>query len=244
VFMFVHAFCVRNGLTAKMSSLIRNSTGMSMLTDGSGKNAGMNAGEKGQTVEKKRRLSSRELMTLEMTSVDGTAHNPDEDKEVIDISGVNPMLNNKNKNNGRKNWKKLKQVLETDDFKEMRKSKVRRLSNIMKTRQQNELDFHKEGDGLDNIDVLQDADGRRYSYNNATEECLWIDPEVEVEVDVEVEGQMKEKEKVKEEPQEEGKSQEETPQNELEIEIEEASGRRYSYNKQTGVSSWLDDDEM
>jgi hypothetical protein len=123
----------------------------------------------------------------------------------------------------------------------MRKSKVRRLSNIMKTKQQNELDFHKEGDGLDNIDVLQDADGRRYSYNNATEKYMWVDPEVEEEV--EVEGQMKEKEK--EEPaqaQEQGESQGEISQNELEIEIDEASGRRYAYDKQTGISSWVDDE--
>ena len=56
----------------------------------------------------------------------------------------------------------------------------------MKTRQKNELNSHKEDGGrLDNIDVLKDADGRRYSYNHATEECLWVDPEVEVEVEVE-----------------------------------------------------------
>jgi ribose 1,5-bisphosphokinase PhnN len=52
-------------------------------------------------------------MTLEMTSVDSTAHNPYKDKEVIDISAVNPMLKNKNKNNGRENWNKLKKVLKS-----------------------------------------------------------------------------------------------------------------------------------
>jgi hypothetical protein len=184
--------------------------------------------------KKKRRLSSRELMTLEMTNVGSTAHHLYEDKEVIDMSAVNPMLKNKkNKNNGRKNWKALKKVTKTDKFKEMRKSKVRRLSNIIKLRQQNEgVAKKEEGDELDNIDVLKDADGRRYSYNKQTGISLWLDGDPEVEL--EVEGQK---------PQEEGKLQEETSQNELEIEIDEASGRRYSYNKQTGISLWLDGDE-
>ena len=119
----------------------------------------------------------------------------------------------------------------------MRKSKVRRLSNIIKTRQRNEgVAKKEEEDELDNIDVLKDADGRRYSYNKQTGVSLWLDGDPELEL--EVEGQLKEQRK----EQEEGKSQEETSQNELEIEIDEASGRRYSYNKQTGISLWLDGD--
>jgi len=247
IFMFVRAFCVRNGLKKRMTLFIRRSTrtGVPMLTDGSGEygaNGGIIAGgQNGQTAEKKRRLSSRELMTLEMTSVGSNAYNPYEDTEVVDISAVNPMLKNKNKNNGRKNWNKLKQTLKTDHFKEMRKSKVRRLSNIMKKKQQNELDFHKEvEDDLGNIDVLEDTDGRRYSYNHATEECLWIDPELEVVGEGERKGETQEE---KQEPHE-GKSQKDTSQNELEFDIDEASGRRYSYNKQTGVSSWIDDEPV
>ena len=131
----------------------------------------------------------------------------------------------------------MKKDLKTDEFKKMRKSKVRRLSNIIKTRQRNEgVAKKEEEDELDNIDVLKDADGRRYSYNKQTGISLWLDGDPEVEL--EVKGQRKEQE----EPQEEGKSQEETSQNELEIEIDEASGRRYSYNKQTGISLWLDGD--
>ena len=217
-----------------------------------GKNRGKNRGNNGHTAEKKRRLSSRELMTLEMTSVGSDVHHPCEDTEVIDMSAVNPMLENKNtnKNSGRKNWNKLKQALKTDNFKEMRKSKVRRLSNIMKTKQQYELDFHKEGDDdSGNIDVLTDADGRRYSYNQATGECLWVDPVMEVVGEGEMKGEMKEEMKgetqeEKQEPQEEKSQGETTSQNELEIEIYEESGRRYSYNKQTGISSWIDDEPV
>ena len=58
-------------------------------------------------------------------------------------------------------------------------------------------------------------------------------------------GQMKgETQDEKQEPQEEKSQGETTSQNELEIEIDEASGRRYSYNKQTGISSWIDDEPV
>jgi hypothetical protein len=253
VLVFVKAFCERNHLDDKIASFVHRTSGLgrkssAVLAGGGGGDTGGSNGEVKISEElqervntkpkKKRRLSSRELMTLEMTNVGSTAHHLYEDKEVIDMSAVNPMLKNKkNKNNGRKNWKTLKKVLKTDEFKEMRKSKVRRLSNIIKTRQRNEgVAKKEEEDELDNIDVLKDADGRRYSYNKQTGISLWLDGDPEVEL--EVKGQRKEQE----EPQEEGKSQEETSQNELEIEIDEASGRRYSYNKQTGISLWLDGD--
>jgi len=244
--VFVKAFCERNHLDDKIASFVHRTSGLgrkssAVLAGGGGGGTDGSNGEVKISEElqervntkpkKKRRLSSRELMTLEMTNVGSTAHHLYEDKEVIDMSAVNPMLKNKkNKNNGRKNWKTLKKVLKTDEFKEMRKSKVRRLSNIIKTRQQNEgVAKKEEEDELDNIDVLKDADGRSYSYNKQTGISLWLDGDPEVEL--EVEGHMKEQE----EP-------EETSQNELEIEIDEASGRRYSYNKQTGISLWLDGD--
>ena len=57
----------------------------------------------------------------------------------------------------------------------------------------------------------------------------------------EMKGEMKgETQEEKQEPKEEKSQGETTSQNELEIEIDEASGRRYSYNKQTGISSWID----
>ena len=253
IFMFVRAFCVRNGLEKKLTSFIRKrslsfrhtSDAEAVLGGGGGgeQKVGQKSGthhtkktKKGRTATRERRLSSREVMALEMTSM---ASQNEREEDVIDLSLVNPMLKKNNNGNG-------------NTVKEIRRNKVRRLSKVMKARettvavknrQEEKEEEGQEGETEDNelgIEILKDEVGRRYSYNNKTGESLWVDPEVEemkeggeehggeteendkeIHVEVDVGGDLEEEE-------------------ELVFDIDEATGRRYSYNQATGTSLWVD----
>ena len=88
--------------------------------------------KKGRVANKERRLSSREVMALEMTSV-GTPNVLEED--VIDMSLVNPMVKKNSSVKGRAHWSKVKNAVTGNTFKEMRRNKVRRLSKVKKARE-------------------------------------------------------------------------------------------------------------
>ena len=70
----------------------------------------------------------------------------------------------------------------------------------------------------DDIETLTDGNGRRYTFNNTTDEAKWLDEESVDDVDVA----------------------------KLEI-LEDDDGRRYSWNPTTDETSWIDaenDDEI
>jgi hypothetical protein len=237
IFMFVRAFCVRNGLNKKLSLFIqkrsssfrRTSEANAAVLGGGEQKVGNKNGthkkkktEKGHTGKRERRLSSREVMALEMTRVD-RQHEREED--VIDLSLVNPI------------FKKTNNVAVTGNtVQEIRRNKVRRLSKVMNAREtvdavdmQEEKDEEGQGEEKENIEldieILKDeTNGRRYSYNNRTGESLWVDPEV-IET--------------REGAEEHGGETEENEE-ELVFDIDEATGRRYSYNQTTGTSLWVD----
>ena len=91
VFMFVRAFCVRNGIEKKISLLLRATSFKS--NDGGGEKGGTHKKKKkkkrkkgkkgkkekkekkGRTAKKSRRLTSRQVLALEMARV-GAQHKP------------------------------------------------------------------------------------------------------------------------------------------------------------------------
>jgi hypothetical protein len=221
VFMFVRAFCVRNGIEKKISLLLRATSFKS--NDGGGEKGGTHKKKKkkkrkkgkkgkkekkekkGRTAKKARRLSSRQVLALEMARV-GAQHKPEED--VIVMSLVNPMLKTKNNAN----------------LKETRKNQVRRLSKSV-----NPIDDGNKANELDNQILKDETSGRMYSYNNRTGESSWVGPEANEES----------KREKKDGNQEEKALQEET-WNVPVITLDEVTGRRYTYNQTTGISSWVD----
>jgi hypothetical protein len=224
IFMFVRAFCVRNGLEKKLSVFIHKRSsfrrksekvvgggGEQKVVGGGGKD-GTNKKKKrkkGRTAKKKRRLSSREVMALEMTNVDTLK---DLEKDIIDISLADPMFNPMlEKNNNASN-------------------KIKRLPKVVKPKEKvdgaNKQEEEKEDNDL-HIKILKDkANGRRYSYNKRTGETLWVEPEVkedrkgEPHTKITVGDGGKQKEKLK-------------------FAIDAESGRRYSFNPATGTSLWI-----
>jgi hypothetical protein len=175
--------------------------------------------KKGRTAKKERRLSSREVMALEMTNVDTLK---DLEKDIIDVSLANPMLNPMlEKNNNASN-------------------KVKRLPKVLKPKEKvdgaNKQEEEKEDNEL-HIQILKDvANGRRYSYNNKTGETLWVDPEVKEERKGGENHDGEEKEGDTKIKVDDGGKQEEK----LVVAIDAATGRQYSYNPATGTSLWID----
>ena len=146
--------------------------------------------------KKKRRLSSRELM-IEMatqqlqTNNQTTEEKGEEGGEVIVTLGINPMHANSGAAEtppekppepaaptaARARWNKIKLATRTSrTFREGGKQRMKRLSKVMKARQ-------NEAGGLvdDAVKTVADsihldaATGRRYRYNEATGETQWLD---------------------------------------------------------------------
>jgi hypothetical protein len=118
------------------------------------------------------------------------------------------------------------------------KQRVRRLSKVMKSRRNSssgqqlnnkvaiettKLTTTEATDGEEATETIVDeATGRRYSYNKNTGETEWMD-------DDETEG-----------AEESVTLYENENEVEINVIVDESTGRRYSYNKNTGETEWMD----
>ena len=124
-------------------------------------------------------------------------------------------------------WTKIKRVTDgTGKFKHAGKragkKRMKRLSEIMKSRQVASAD----------VEIHHDETGRKYSYNRTTQETLWLDEEKKVDEKVD-------------EVADSGSfgTEGEGEIDENSIHVDTTTGHRYSYNKETGEAIWLSDQE-
>merc|ERR1712166_560762 len=82
----------------------------------------------------------------------------------------------------------------------------------------------------DDIEILTDGNGRRYSFNNTTDEAKWLDEE---SVDETYRNPMKKRVKKKVQ----------VDNDDIEI-LTDGNGRRYSFNNTTDEAKWLDEESV
>ena len=221
-------------------------------TEGEGTKHKKSTGGQRRSVKQKR-LSSRELMMVEMT----TLVEPQQSSSIFanHASKSNPML--KLKRGGGiddASSNEEKQVLNTPihvsqriktitttKLKQQRKQRVKKLSTTV-VQIQNETTVGEQAEEgevkavvrtegnekEEDVDILTDDAGRRYTYNNLTGESKWLVDDGDESVDEE--GVVHE--------QVEEEQQEADHKDSFEI-FEDATGRRYSYDNVTEETQWL-----